>query len=250
MHGSPPPWGISGEGNEEITRTIMCCVSGAFDEVAASNASTEAAVAKYEPQAYGRFDGWAGRTYPEAVQFCGGESAAGGGRERGLCPYEGLCPLGPRVEPLGGAGLVGGSDGDGAWLPIMDGANEWVRAGCVAYSHEHPNRPAWGMSGEGSEELTREIVCCLRREEDSGEEDAVLYQMAAEGYHPRSYDRSKGWLGQSFEEALDFCDGVEGYELCTYGMSSRVLFTLSIFVIMIRTNPSASLLFRVVPSFA
>ena len=146
----------------------------------------------------------------------------------------------------------------------MDDANEWVQIGrddtCVQYSHVHSEGPEWGTNGIGNEEITRNILCCTKQEfasdpnakpaqQVSGPnakpaqqvldpsatpaqeviKDALLYNGAMSTYHPHLYDRSKSWYGQTYEEGLDFCGNIEGYELCSYGMSSRAPFMFSCF---------------------
>ena len=51
------------------------------------------------------------------------------------------------------------------WIPILDAHNKWVQAGaeerCVRYSVMHRGEgPEWGMTGEGSEDVTRNVMCC------------------------------------------------------------------------------------------
>lgn len=222
MHGMPPDWGLSGNGDEENTQNIMCCLAEALTE---EDVSYEAVEDRYKPLSFNRSNGWTG-SYPEAVHFCG---AIEGG-SYGLCPYKVVCPLGPDREPLGGA--IG--DEPEAWLPVLDGINEWVQVGqsgslCIAWSHKHPGQPDWSMTGQGSEEFTQNINCCLVTEETSRESDALLYELAMSKFRPHIYDRSHGWEGQTFEAALDFCDGIEGYELCPYGKFRGVLLHLSCF---------------------
>lgn len=66
-------------------------------------------------------------------------------------------------KPLGG--YKNGADGGDSWVPLGDGQNSWVKvddgdASCVKYNHLHPGPPEWGVSGEGNEGMTRNIVCC------------------------------------------------------------------------------------------
>ena len=94
------------------------------------------------PARFGRSAGWRGRTYAEALAFCG--SRPGGGHM--VCPYDALCPNGPGTEPAGGYAVGGGGDGDhddggddgedadgdgladfSRWMPTLDGPNSWVQ---------------------------------------------------------------------------------------------------------------------------
>jgi len=226
----------------------MCCMDEAIEDE-----SYKFAQIKSQPLSFDRSQGWVGKTYPEAVEFCGAvEEGPEGPYE--LCPYDAVCPLGPDSEPLMGA--LGDDVTTDAWLPVIDTTNGWIQVGqadsCIAYSHEHMDKPDWGMSGEGSEEFTRNIMCCLHQEENTGEEGAISYQVAVSKYHPHFYDRWHGWKGQTFEAALDFCDGIEGYELCPYGTLRRApyYFLLSSHFLILHVYCSISCLIRVVCSDA
>jgi len=115
----------------------------------------------YLPIWFDRSSGWKGQTYGEALLFCGTHDAG----NFGPCPYEVYCP--GNGEKL----LFGEDFGDGnpAWAPISDDFNDWVQIGkgnsevplCMTYSELHQTEPVWGISGEGNEEMTRHILCCL-----------------------------------------------------------------------------------------
>ena len=101
-----PTWGISGEGNEEITRYIMCCANqgGAVDDETIMDGTTmaeeatppapdvtttlatqmdEIATEIFNPVWYDRFSGWDGQTYDEAVSFCISKDP-----KQELCPFQ------------------------------------------------------------------------------------------------------------------------------------------------------------------
>lgn len=118
-----PHWGLTGEGNEEITRHLMCCrdpnravtsdredmasyVSDGSDDAAGAAAAMfysdesdpvpeEEAMEKvysfmsanFEPIAYTRDNGWDGQTYGDALRFCASQNS------KIPCPYEVLCPM-------------------------------------------------------------------------------------------------------------------------------------------------------------
>ena len=79
--------------------------------------------------------------------------------------YQALCPLGRGSEPLDGYKDDGGSSG--SWAPIIDGPNQWVQisstgeSSCVQWSHLHPAPPSWGKNGDGNEDMTRHLACCV-----------------------------------------------------------------------------------------
>jgi hypothetical protein len=117
-------------------------------------------VLKYKPVLFDRNNGWNGRTYREALFFCG---------KRGLtvCPYDAVCPLEDDGEPFGG--FREGPKGDWAWMPIIEKHNEWVQAGarekCVKYSSKFGDVPDWGITGQNGgvvdvESITQNLMCC------------------------------------------------------------------------------------------
>ena len=205
---------------------------------------------RFHPVLYNRDDGWSGKTYLEAVQFCA--SLAIGDDPEGtyeICPYGAICPLGQAGEPLGG--YEDGVGGLPAWVPISDESNGWLNLGkensCVRYTALFPDPPEWGRTGEGSEELTRNIMCCKGSIWGSAEE-SFLYEVAAKKYHPgkclyctclvfviqtirttfsqptpcafacisRSvwHTRDNGWEGQTYDEAVEFCEMDRRFSLC------------------------------------
>ena len=210
MHSGPPEWGLTGKDNEEITENIMCCLGAHLVEKAGYEETMDA----YLPKEFDRKQGWKGKTYLQAVDHCRALDEPG----YDICPYEAVCPLGPDTEPMGGVKGQGEAE---MWMPILNSVNDWVQVGpgastCIAYSHERPEKPDWGVSGDGSDELTQNIMCCKTMEEDIDEEDSDLYELAVQKYHPHWFDRSKGWKGQTFQEGIDFCDSITDYSLCPY----------------------------------
>ncbi len=76
---------------------------------------------------------------------------------------------------------------------------------CIKYTGLYPTRPDWGIDPDGgSEPLTQTLMCC-KGSIWGGAEESFLYELAAKKYKPVWYDRSEGWLGQSYVEAAEFC---------------------------------------------
>jgi hypothetical protein len=181
QHPEFPSWAETGEGNEEFTRHIYCCSEGTGTATAATSPATAATIKNpIEPQStqdesntavsvpqtgnpqsiqwYDRSSGWNGQTYSEAYLFCLNQNQAL------PCPYEVICPYGEGAPPAGGYRYPSGS-----WVPMkeseqMEDDNAWVGVSsdisCSRYDHLHAGPPAWGETGEGNEELTRNIACC------------------------------------------------------------------------------------------
>ena len=173
---------------------------------------------KYQPQHFDRHDGWQGKTYEEAVQFCSDQDNG-----RKVCPYDAVCPLGPNSEPLGASknGPYDGEEGTGAWVPISDVDNNWVQVGgdaadtCITWLAKNPHTPGWGVTGEGSEELTRHLFCCDNLlPEESGEETSSQQVVSNSGW----VDRSTGWNGKTYLQALSFCATSQKMIICPYNV--------------------------------
>eukprot|EP00581_Thalassiosira_minuscula_P005828 CAMPEP_0183746012 /NCGR_PEP_ID=MMETSP0737-20130205/66532_1 /TAXON_ID=385413 /ORGANISM="Thalassiosira miniscula, Strain CCMP1093" /LENGTH=2336 /DNA_ID=CAMNT_0025981691 /DNA_START=12 /DNA_END=7019 /DNA_ORIENTATION=- len=252
-HEAAPAWSVTGSGNEEITRYVMCCLENIrspndpLPEGAwlADNESErpdplltlENATANYLPVKYGRGDGWDGRTYAQAHYFCSHVVQG----NYGICPFDAICPLGSDSEPLGG--FESGEEFGEMWMPISDTINDWVQVSmknpCIKFSTEQEVLPRWGITGSGSEEFTRFIACCSVSPEvhdvftddpdyqekadaqlvNLGEEEykaEMTYKDAAEMHMPTEFDRQRGWKGQTYDEAYEFCGKEESEVLCPY----------------------------------
>lgn len=81
LYGVPPSWGMTGIGNEDLTRNIMCCLEeplviepGSGQSSQNSNAQltdTETDVLDiFKPQWFGREEGYQGTTHSESLKFC------------------------------------------------------------------------------------------------------------------------------------------------------------------------------------
>ena len=197
---------------------------------------------KYSPKWYDRSDGWNGRTWDDAVLFCKHKHAGGTGT---LCPYSTVCPTGPRHIPFGG---VVGEKTDIShvhWTPLITPMNNWVMVGlgddvCLTYMSVYFEDPLWGdvsfSSDENSEMMTRYLVCCnnldmIESSSSSMEEIGVHYNDSTTAsvasvdslsdefvgnLEPKRYDRSDGWEGHTWNEAVNFCTQEHAGELCPY----------------------------------
>eukprot|EP00579_Thalassiosira_antarctica_P029645 CAMPEP_0202030230 /NCGR_PEP_ID=MMETSP0905-20130828/64388_1 /ASSEMBLY_ACC=CAM_ASM_000554 /TAXON_ID=420261 /ORGANISM="Thalassiosira antarctica, Strain CCMP982" /LENGTH=1463 /DNA_ID=CAMNT_0048594023 /DNA_START=42 /DNA_END=4433 /DNA_ORIENTATION=- len=195
-----PSWGVTGIGSTDVTGYLMCCRNpgGEMDvsttmltSMATTSATTTVEVTTkpttpqpsrnptdpptskgigyeldaetYEPIMYGRSKGWTGQTYKEGVEFCNA-LLNGKGEPMMLCPYKAYCPLGEGTIPYGGIKEEGPY---GSWAPIINDLNHWVELGnerkCMLYTTLYPDAPAWGITGENNEEITRHVMCCHSR---------------------------------------------------------------------------------------
>jgi hypothetical protein len=261
VHPDLPGWGVSGVGNEEITRHVICCAvdrdaippgtvsSTAVDDVPEDPASTDNQVTQeavdtfgqiymstgdlYQPKGFDRNTGWTGRTYEAAKTFC---LSVGDGYD--LCPFEALCPMGHDTTPI--LGYATTEEGE-QWVPIFDVENDWVAVhqgqACLRFTAMNPSVPEWGVTGEGSDAFTRELVCCLLQG-DGGPEvvegssspsmQEVHVDAVEEHYSPQYYNRESDWNGQTYIDAVMFCEAMHGkicpYEaLCPLGLGSEPL---------------------------
>ena len=82
-------------------------------------------------------------------------------RKDKICPYQALCPMSDDNDPLTG---YKESNAWSSWVPISDDSNDWVNLSsdnaCTQYTPQSAEKPEWGRTSKGSEEITRNIVCC------------------------------------------------------------------------------------------
>lgn len=223
-------WGLTGVGNEDLTRHIMCCnmdgaaEGGAQTEVAASMPYGEV-MAKYEPKWFDRSEGWTGSTYVDAISFCAANDSYI------PCPYEAYCPLGEGSLP------TGGYDGnEEAWAAIMDTPNGWVQIGsleknsisnsCMRYNSLNDNPPLWGLLRGDDVDRTPHIMCCKEPETHFiGGMDlpelmpAVVAstkseQLILEEMDPIWFSSKHGYHGTTHQNAVAFCKSIGDMTLC------------------------------------
>ena len=96
LNDSPPEWGLTGEGDPDLTSSLVCCLdlednkSEATSE-AENNAESPVSLTEYEqvvldqykPEWFGRGAGYKGSSFLDAINFC--NNVAG----KGLCPIMG-----------------------------------------------------------------------------------------------------------------------------------------------------------------
>ena len=271
VFGESPPWSITGKGNEELTRHVMCCdtqIASGGEEAAqaiyeadegengeqevplviwpsvaqptsggeegdgddsqqvplVADAVEYAAEAlknaeMYNPVWHNRSSGWHGLTYDDAFTFC-----AGIGSNHDVCPYEVLCPGGSFHAPYGG--FISG-DQTGSWAPVVGAFNSWVQIItegqiCVPWENLHGGgRPDWGIDSLGqAEDITRYILCCEMYQLDDNTASSGMSGMSSddvtEKYAPTWFDRSDGWDGSKYVDAIVFCASKDSYILCPY----------------------------------
>lgn len=141
-----PSWGEVG-GNEAGTENIFCCEGSAkesFEEDFVYGISAK----KFHPTWYSRSEGWKGRTWQEANQFCAGKSLE-------LCKYDAYCPMSDLDTPAGGVkdrgsyAPLGGNDA--MWISISDAKP------CAQYNVIHREPPPEILP----EEASRNVACCM-----------------------------------------------------------------------------------------
>ena len=117
----------------------------------------------HKPIWYDRNSGWNGKSWGEAKEFCASQIGEGNLRMR-LCQLGVYCPL-PNQSPMQGPRKTPTDDDRGAWAPFGNLANGWVRVdddpqSCAVYNSVFGTLPDWGLSGEGAEAITQNIMCC------------------------------------------------------------------------------------------
>lgn len=200
---------------------------------------------KLQPIYYNRSHGWEGQTYAAALEFCASKES------RVPCPYTAVCPNGKGRPPLGG---IHESKKEGSFVPIIDSPNQWVelssRGVCELYSSLYGFPPLWGLTGEGNEDITTNILCCKEPIEDTSkvpssdtslqtqaesaskveDPETEVYEVAAksvstsaltnaeqgvlDAMHPLWFGKKHGWQGTTYDDAVEFCKNVGGMGVC------------------------------------
>mmetsp|Transcript_12430 Transcript_12430/g.19128 ORF Transcript_12430/g.19128 Transcript_12430/m.19128 type:complete len:834 (+) Transcript_12430:2-2503(+) len=175
---------------------------------------------------------WSGTTHEDAKRFCEyikvGKDQDG---TRQLCPFEAYCPNGPMHDkPL--YGEMDAYEGE-QWAPISSDSNEWVMIG-----NEGLRTCAVNFLSESVDTLSpsvkKHILCCrsspgptISGDMNASPEtanDAIaaenqlshLFNEVSLAYRPILYDRNTGWQGQTYQEAVTWCDAYHNYIPCPY----------------------------------
>ena len=158
MHGKAPEWGINGNDNDVETQEIICCKADNFNtphfnamvQIDYQTMMVDAATKQFLPHMFDKSTGWEGTTYEAAETFC--SSTIHG---YGLCPYEGICPMGKDSEPI-----ISYQEGKSVWVPIIapDAHHEFAQISankpCFRYSDLYGSETTW-PSGN-----TSFVTCC------------------------------------------------------------------------------------------
>ena len=134
-------------------------------------------------------------------------------------------------------------NGDGVtnehWAPVGAEQNDWVQIGwhngetCKKYKQLFDEYPSFGTSRVDSFEVTGYLMCCLDQSsmndslstaevttgtaEDKEKEIEQLNGMIVQTFDPMVYDRNRGWLGSTYNEAMQFCSERESARvLCPF----------------------------------
>ena len=97
--------------------------------------------------------------------------------------------------------------------------NDWVMVGtkdgdpkstCSQYEDLNDGKsPLWAADGSRTE-LKEHVLCCLEQDDLKKEQDI------SRGMNPIWLDDKHGWNGGSYNDAVEFCQGVGGKRLCPY----------------------------------
>lgn len=251
LHPDKPYLGQGGGDIPQITKNVVCCLRtsivhevepGSLPAPAPSinvpvvasspvgktlppafQMSAEEVDDRYQPIWYDRDSGWKGRTWQEGMDFCQSQ------QNSLLCPYDVYCPNGEHKNPYGGVII----EENGAWAPLFNSENNWVSVTmenkCVVYSTMHANLPSWGITGHGSEEITKHLMCCRNPDSTMSsdltaepEETAkpsisdLARKEIKERFNPSLHSRSDGWDGKTYMDALAFCADETSKLPCPY----------------------------------
>ena len=179
--GHLPDWGAELQQLEDKGRTAdMARGPPSKPEQWGENTPDFLKAKKYDPAWYDQTQGWEGWSFIQVFEFCNAKK-----KDYVPCPYEVMCPDRPNTTPLGGYKNEGL---DGTWAPICELSNEWVKVSegedsCFPFTIKFPEEeggPMWGETGEGNEEITRHVMCCKPKPEESSSLAPEKAEVAAE----------------------------------------------------------------------
>ena len=216
--------------------------------------------AAYRPVWYDRSTGWKGQTYDEAMSWCKSylnyipcpyevycpdeKTLLSGVMEKGGESWAPVINAKNEWVQVGGAGepcalysmLYGshpawGKNGarDEVTRNIMccrssplPGGSSWndTRKGEDEYV-VRPKVPPTKYEGEQSHQQQIPSESSSSAEVSPGFDLDVLFFSVSKKYNPVWFDRSSGWKGQTYQEALDFCANFKSYIPCPYDVVSH-----------------------------
>ena len=88
------------------------------------NAKLTAHYQKYEPQWFhrGGTNGYTGTTYQDAINYCHTKKSQITNQQMTLCPYDAICPLGPKISPA----IISLEQENKQLSPMIDKAGTWI----------------------------------------------------------------------------------------------------------------------------
>jgi len=231
IYSDKPIWGETGVGNEAETRNILCCHSKGKASISQQQTAPGQQLAdqaimtnelapiymqipnRYQASGFGRHQGWQGSSYLEAQEYCTKKM----GTTHEPCGFDVLCPNG-----IGG----GQSSNNNLWAPVLDtySSNTWmeIREGGWCEKHtslEKNGDPVWyvlccKVDATAAAAPSSPTINSAPAADD--QEVQAIYKDISEKYHPVSFDRSQGWRGQTYGDALVFCAKQNSKIPCPY----------------------------------
>ncbi len=108
--------------------------------------------------------------------------------------------------------------------PLL-GGNSWndTRKGDGEYVVKPKVPPKKYEGDDGEHQQQHQQTEPSSAEESPGFDLDVLFFSVSKKYKPVWFDRSSGWKGQTYQEALDFCANFKGYIPCPYEVVSKMV---------------------------
>ena len=186
----------------------------------------------FRPHWFSDAQGWSGTSYEDAKRFCEYIKVAKDQEDTlHLCPLEVYCPHGQlHDKPL--YYEMDAYDSE-QWAPISGENERWVMIGNKEHHTCALSSPQVSVDTL-SPTVKKHIMCCqgpsdsnVAGNENSSPEtadDAIasanqlkqLFHDVTAAYRPVTYDRSTGWQGRTYQEAVTYCDSYHNYIPCPY----------------------------------
>ena len=228
-----PDWTVDEEWREKVKESWEQSQTGSMG-LNTSEAEQSALVESYHPHWFSDKEGWSGTTYEDAKLFCNSIKIDKDQKDTlHLCPLNAYCPNGPIDDkPL--YYEMDAFEGE-QWAPISDHNGQWVMVGNGGHATCLVNSPQMSVETLPSA-VKRNIMCCHGAHEISADvagvanstpetaDDAIasanyldqLFYKVSTAYRPIWYDRSTGWEGRTYQDAVTWCDSYHNYIPCPY----------------------------------
>ncbi len=89
---------------------------------------------------------------------------------------------------------------------------------CLTHTEIFGGPPTWGTDGTYLE-MKENVLCCVDRSGETTSQESnelTAEEVIEKEFKPAWFGDTSGWMGGTYQEALDFCSQMKGRSLCPY----------------------------------